>query len=60
MEPPKNFLIFKEDGIFQARKIKKNTLSKFFVFREIELSNPKLKKLLHFPKKFFLRFQEGP
>ena len=40
----KNF----HEGTFRAGKIKKNTLKKFLIFQEMELSSLKLKKLLYF------------
>ena len=43
----KKLLIFQK-GTFWPQKIKKNTLKKFLIFQEIELSSPKLKKLLYF------------
>ena len=41
-----NFLALRT---FRAQKVKKNpTLKTFLIFQEMELSSPKLKKLLHF------------
>ena len=37
-----------QEGTFRARKIKKPTLKTFLIFREMEVSNPKLKKVLYF------------
>ena len=48
-----NFLVFQERNIW-ARKIKKKpTLKKFILFQDIELSSPKLKKLLIFQEGTF-------
>ena len=43
----KKFLIF-QAGTFKAQKIKKSTLKKFLIFCQMELSSPKLKKILYF------------
>ena len=37
-----------QEGIFRAQKIKKTYFEKFLIFQEMELSSPKLKKLLYF------------
>ena len=37
-----------QEGHFQAEKNLKNTLKKFLIFQEVELSSPKLKKLYFF------------
>ena len=47
-----------EEGTFRAQKIKKHTLKSSLIFQEIELSSPKLIKLIFFLKKVFLIFQE--
>ena len=40
------------NGTFQAQKIKKkNAVKKFLIFREMEHSSPKLKKLSYFRRK---------
>ena len=40
-------------GNFPRSKNKKTTLKKFLTSREMELSRPKVKKPLYFPKKRF-------
>ena len=44
---PKKLLILQE-VIFRAQKIRKNSLKKLFILREMELYSLKLKKLLIF------------
>ena len=48
MEPSSHKIKKFQGGTFRAQKIKKPTLKKFLIYREMELSSPKLRKLLYF------------
>ena len=48
----KKLLMFLE-GTFRAQKNEKITLKKCLIFREMELSSPKLKKISHIFSDFF-------
>ena len=46
-------------GLSELKKLKKATLKKFLIFRDMELFSFKLKNSYIFLKKTFLIFQEG-
>ena len=49
----RNFLIFEEVTFQDQKNFKKNTLKKLFIFQEMQLGSPKLRKLLIFQEKTY-------